>query len=895
MLIRYFKILLVLIFFLFLILFFSNYTRNFNSNLPLKKKIARFYEALIDTRSEILSLYDVRYKNKDSKNIKRIYLDIEPSSLEKSKLNLNNVKNDIENKKEYFSALIRIGEDKIFKRVNFRLRGKNDWHHRLEKPSLRIKFRKSDPYNLMRHINLSSPEGRTAIENFYADLMSKKIGLVGHYGEMVELIINNKSYGLYHLHSREDESMVRINKRMPGPLLLGQTLNEKWNYEDFNVVNLESIKNNKNIFANFIQQINTNINHINWKSMENFWKTANFDKFAKFVAFNNIFQIIHNDYEHNHEFYFDPTIGKVEPIVSDALPLGTFVYPWGKNRIGLDTLLIKDQPDFKISLNQKTNPLLNFILLDPEFYDSRIKYVFKYLDHDLSFKNQSKILNKIYNNIDPIVYGDKFKSFITGRIGGWEAQKYSNIEYEIFKKNVFKFIQERNLFISKKIRENHIILNELKISEFPNKNFLMVKYKGYNSLKLRDDKLPKFINTISPKNGLLQERKTKNIVLYPGLKIAENENQFTNLKFGEDILHTHEYIPDFQTYIIEIDKEKFSKSLTESFFKTSNLDQKPKKIEWSANMTESLKNIKYNSLSLHIWNKKNIPNNEISIGPGNIDVNKNIVVNKFQKLIILPGTILNMYPNVSIFSKGKVILNGDSKKIIIKRKFKDQPWGNISLNGKYSNGSIFKNVLISGGSVSNIENINFSGMISFFWNKNILIEDVEVSNNQLGDDTLHLSNSSGIIKNFKANNCFGDCIDFDYSNFKLENIEVSDSINDGLDFMESEIQANNVLIKNAMDKGISVGENSDLFIENLIIESSRTGIAIKDRSKVKADKININKNFVGIDIYKKNWRYGKEGEIDMKNFSFKENQLDMSTSNLNSLKFEAKDLNIDLK
>ena len=46
--------------------------------------------------------------------------------------------------------------------------------------------------------------------------MSKKIGLVGHYGEMVELIINNKSYGLYHLHSREDESMVRINKRMPG-------------------------------------------------------------------------------------------------------------------------------------------------------------------------------------------------------------------------------------------------------------------------------------------------------------------------------------------------------------------------------------------------------------------------------------------------------------------------------------------------------------------------------------------------------------------------------------------------------------------------------------------------------------------------------------------------------
>ena len=38
----------------------------------------------------------------------------------------------------------------------------------------------------------------------------------------LELHINNVNYGVYHLHSREDESLVRINKRMPSPLLLGQ-------------------------------------------------------------------------------------------------------------------------------------------------------------------------------------------------------------------------------------------------------------------------------------------------------------------------------------------------------------------------------------------------------------------------------------------------------------------------------------------------------------------------------------------------------------------------------------------------------------------------------------------------------------------------------------------------
>ena len=108
------------------------------------------------------------------------------------------------------------------------MRGKNHWHHRLDKPSLRLKLKKEKPYKMMRHINLISPEGRTIIENYYPDIIAKKIGLTAHHGELIELIINNKSYGIYHLTSREDESMIRLNKRMPGPLLLGQYLKEKW-------------------------------------------------------------------------------------------------------------------------------------------------------------------------------------------------------------------------------------------------------------------------------------------------------------------------------------------------------------------------------------------------------------------------------------------------------------------------------------------------------------------------------------------------------------------------------------------------------------------------------------------------------------------------------------------
>ena len=37
------------------------------------------------------------------------------------------------------------------------------------------------------------------------------------------------------------------------------------------------------------------------------------------------------DFVHNQLFYFDPTLGKIEPVVSDSQALGSELYPRGKN------------------------------------------------------------------------------------------------------------------------------------------------------------------------------------------------------------------------------------------------------------------------------------------------------------------------------------------------------------------------------------------------------------------------------------------------------------------------------------------------------------------------------------------------------------------------------------
>ena len=78
-----------------------------------------------------------------------------------------------------------------------------------------------------------------------------------------------------------------------------------------------------------------------------------------------------------------------------------------------------------------------------------------------------------------------------------------------------------------------------------------------------------------------------------------------------------------------------------------------------------------------------------------------------------------MHPNISIFSRGKTIVDGTNGKIEIKRQNETCHGGVFAIVGKKTNGSMFKNVKISGGSSKIIENINFSGMVSFFGMKKL--------------------------------------------------------------------------------------------------------------------------------------------------------------------------------
>ena len=99
MFIKYLKTLFILIPLIIFISFTFNFIKILDRNLSIFQNFSLVFEATNLTKSEVLSVLNFRYKSKNYNNqyIKKIFLELEPGSLEKSKLNIkeNQIKNII--------------------------------------------------------------------------------------------------------------------------------------------------------------------------------------------------------------------------------------------------------------------------------------------------------------------------------------------------------------------------------------------------------------------------------------------------------------------------------------------------------------------------------------------------------------------------------------------------------------------------------------------------------------------------------------------------------------------------------------------------------------------------------------------------------------------------------
>lgn len=238
--------------------------------------------------------------------------------------------------------------------------------------------------------------------------------------------------------------------------------------------------------------------------------------------------------------------------------------------------------------------------------------------------------------------------------------------------------------------------------------------------------------------------------------------------------------------------------------------------------------------------------------------NKTIIIPRGTKLVVKPGAVINLAPDVSVISFSPVEMIGtEINPIKIQRSVSDKHWGVFAVINAEDNESKVSFVRVDGGGEDIINQIYISGMMAFH-NSNVSIDNSSFSNAS-GDDSLNIKNSRAILNDNMFKNSFQDGVDFDAVGLdsSFQNGVFTEIGGDAIDLSWSSLSVTDSVINNCGDKGISIGERSKMNnISNVKISNCSIGIAVKDQSEARVMNSTIENNKTGISLYQKKEFFG---------------------------------------
>ncbi|MDM8554076.1 CotH kinase family protein [Desulfococcaceae bacterium HSG7] len=770
-------------------------------------------------------------------------------------------------KNKYYKAYIKYkGKSHT---VKARYMGDNHWHWLYPQKSWRIKTKKKKLIQGVRKLNLKNP--RTMFTGYepISQGLAREIGLIAPRVHPIKFIVNNIYMGVYLFWDKVDESIIRRLNKMPGSVYSGDGappdpytgVSLLWKDQKY----WEKSASRNSEQKTYREDIKFFIKAVNNPDLHKFYSFANKyldkDAYTAFFSLDNLTACMHHDFHHNHKIYFDPVKGKFVPISWD-------IDSWHLTNTHFDAV---------------GNPLLNKWKLIPEFDLLRKKKLWDLLNNGL-FSAESIItkIDKYTFKVRPALEADVHrdtKSFWYVRysleLGKPICVSFTMAEYDNYIHSLKANVKRRVKLLTDYFNRSKMSLN-LTHSDKDNYTTIRLVASGNVGRKVKtiilqgnakNAWLYKDLNrngSLDLSDTLVGKGKFKNDrciiklneAVLPGYKkIRRPANYSKKILFGDYQLKPS---PLEYTFFVKTDGSVVSKiEISSTNIVTGQLEKT------DDNSISS--DISNQTVSLHPWDIPAKPEKEyLTLGPGTVFISSDTIYPEHIDLTILPGTTIEMAENISIFCYGQVTAKGTADKPIRFEAAEPlKPWGVFVLQGKSASGSVFEHCFWENGSAAMYDLIYYSGMVSIHDSDNIIIRHCGVGKNYVGDDAMHLA----YCKNFKIENCSfknakSDALDVDISQGVILHTRFNGSGNDALDFMTSLVTVRDCVFKKSGDKGVSVGEKSNLEISDSVFENCVTGIQIKDRSIVKFGENIIRGSSVGINLSKKNWRYGGGGVLE---------------------------------
>ena len=744
--------------------------------------------------------------------------------------------------KQYLKGEMLVKNKK--KKVRVRYFGDNPTNWMFYQKAVRLKTKKSETVNRKRYFEYK-PSQTKILNDYVAFKIAKKLNLLVSEVRLVELFINEKSSGIYLEKENLNESFLRRNKIMPINLYKGEQSNNSENkigleknldqnpglWEKISFLNITDMDDYTDLF-----RLSKNIKNAESSSSElnQILKYGNMNLLSRTSILEILINGMINNRIHNKRIALDVWSGKIHIIPHD--------FSFNRKKISEENL----------RLDSSSSELFTVINQSSKFLNKKYNDLYRIV-------KEEKIFDEIIEDLENL----KVKYLISQKTDlGALQRKYVHVEDWNGPENEKSF---KELIKSLKTREQQIIRfleANPEVSWRSNKKGFDVKVEklipiSNLSVKFNEDK-PKWIALDHNNNQVIDK---DDQYFYPN---AEGNFKINIKLFANRIpINLRPYI---ESPYLTIGETKFT------FFVENNL--KPSELVTFNDYTKNELSLNYdesNAAAPSIHNEGIIKNNKnkTNILSGNIFLTEDLIIK--EETEILEGTVFTIKEGVSIIFENKVHAIGSAKKPIVFKNHKGaQNWGTIAIHGEGTDGSIFKNIIIENASGKSINGINYFASLSVHSTKNIKFDNILIRNNSIFDDMMHIIYSDNIkVLNSNFLNAYKDSIDVDISkNIIFENTNIINSGNDGIDFMESTAQLYKMNILSSGDKGVSIGENSEVLINDSIISSNKYGVASKDLSRTIIKNSLLENNKTQLSVYKKNWRYGGSGIIDIKNSKF---------------------------
>lgn len=638
----------------------------------------------------------------------------------------------------------------------------------------------------MEEFSFQKPITRNYTYEYLFHKLLGHVGLINIDYFFINLFINEQNLGVYAVEESFSKELVETQKKRNGPIF---SLNDELG-EYFPNVSFELYSENYWISQHpkLTKDSFSILN--NFKNSKKFELNNHFDidKWAKYFAIMDLTGAYHGSLSKSVKFFYNPTTALFEPIGYD-LHKGAGIFD---NFILLDFLQEEDVILACSYICRHKEWFLRFLKLENDnlnypFLDKYIKYLLEFSDEKF-IKNFLNIHSTELSNYNTAIYKDFSRSDKSTWVG---AGFFIYDDHYLF---------NRAELIKKRINTTNI--EKVEISKIDKKLF----YQDYQ------------------------------VSHFPFL--AETLD-------CEDISHEQKY---FFAGKMSIDFDSSCKKI-----KISSFRNEKKIFDLNENIRMSLYPNKYFKKNFETLSD-NLNFTEIKkdtfTTKSKINVSKNSIIKKNQKIIFHKNSSINVTNNSTLFIEGEIIFDNDKDNLT--QVTSDDATGALIF---FENEFDLENIVFKNLSKPNLDNFILYGGINFI-NSVVNLDNIYIKNSN-NEDGINLINSESKILNIYLENIKADAIDIDFGKLNFNNIQCKNINNDCLDISGADVNGTNIISINTLDKGISAGENSNVNIKNLNTINNNIGLAVKDGSKAIFSKINFDKNKFDIIIFNKKQEYLK--------------------------------------